>query len=124
MANLSWQLYTDCDEILELKPLCPELGALNLQVRKTEEYITQAVLDRPMQDMLLNVVDGCFPILNDSQMQIRQSEQVENGAQQNWIEVVWSESQVKWRLGALATYSKGLSSMNANFQTCFTYVHI
>jgi hypothetical protein len=120
MASLTWQLYTDCDDIVELKSLCPELGALNLQFRKTEEYIAQAVLDRPMQDMLLNVVDGCFAILKDLQMQIQEHQGVENAAHQSWNDVVWSENQIEWRVGRLGIYSKGLSSMNANFQRCFS----
>lgn len=118
MASLTWQLYIDCDEIFQLKSLCPELGALNLQFRKAEDYVSQGVLNRLMQDMLLNVVDGCYVILNGLEQQMQEYRKLEDTAQQNWNDVVWCKDQVQWRVGTLSIYSKGLSAMNANFSRC------
>jgi hypothetical protein len=118
MATLTWQLYNDCDEIFQLKALCPELGALNLQFRKVEDYITQDVLTKLMQDMLLNVVDGCYAILKELEQQTQDYKKLDDDVQQNWNTVVWGEGQVQWRVGMLGVYGKGLSAMNADFSRC------
>jgi hypothetical protein len=118
MASLTWQLYIDCDEIFQLKSLSPELGALNLQFRKAEDYVSQGVLNRLMQDMLLNVVDGCYVILRELEQQMQEYRKLEDTAQQDWNDVVWCEDQVQWRVGTLGIYGKGLSAMNTNFSRC------
>jgi Ankyrin repeats (3 copies)/Ankyrin repeats (many copies) len=115
MASLTWQLYIDCDEIFQLKSLCPELGALNLQFRKAEDYVSQGILNRLMQDMLLNVVDGCYVILKELEQQMQEYPKLGDTAQQEWNDVVWCEDQVQWRVGTLGVYVKGLGAMNTNF---------
>jgi hypothetical protein len=118
MASLTWELYIDCDEISQLKPLGPELGALNLQFRKAEDFVSQGVLNRLMQDMLLNVVDGCYVILKELEQQMQEYRKLEDTAQQDWNDVVWCEDQVQCRVGTLGIYGKGLSAMNTNFSRC------
>jgi len=122
MASLSWQLYVDCDEVIQLKPLCPDLGGLNLQFRKAVEYVCQGVLNRSLQDMMLNMVDGCYVILKELEQQTQQYRKLEEPEQQGWNDVIWSEDQIQWRVRMLGIYNKGLSAMNTNFSRYVYYL--
>jgi hypothetical protein len=115
LASLSRQLYVECDETIQLKPLYPDLGGLNLLFRKAEEYVCQGVLNRSLQDMLLNMVDGCYVILKELEQQTKQYQKLGEPEQRGWNDVVWSEDQIQWRVGMLGIYNKGLSAMNTKF---------
>ncbi|KAF4465923.1 NB-ARC domain-containing protein [Fusarium albosuccineum] len=116
VMDLTWSLYGECDEIAALRSLSPDLGALNNYFRRASDHIKHGTVDKLMQDMLLNLTDGCYGILLDLQQQIRHSTENEGSeSQEGWSSVVWADDQMAWRRKTLETYCHGIRALNANF---------
>ncbi len=112
MADLSWKLSNECEELtVTLQPIAKELEVLHVQFRKAKERLSQGILDRNMQDILLNTCDGCYGILNDLSQQIERNHQ--GGTADTWRAVVWGEDQMNWRKEMLVAYSQGLVALNS-----------
>ncbi|KAJ3518367.1 hypothetical protein NM208_g14540 [Fusarium decemcellulare] len=116
VMELTWTLYGECDEITALRSLSPNLGALNNYFRRASDHIKHGTVDKLMQDMLLNLTDGCYGILLDLQQQIRHSTENEGSeSDEGWSSVVWADDQMAWRRKTLETYCHGIRALNANF---------
>ncbi|KAF5004703.1 hypothetical protein FDECE_8814 [Fusarium decemcellulare] len=116
VMELTWSLYGECDEITALRSLSPDLGALNNYFRRASDHIKHGTVDKLMQDMLLNLTDGCYGILLDLQQQLRHSTENEGSeSQEGWSSVVWADDQMAWRRKTLETYCHGIRALNANF---------
>ncbi len=114
MADLSWRLSNECQEELTaaLRPIATELETLHVQFRKAKERLSQGILGKAMEDMLLNTCDGCYGILRTLSEQIQHNQQA--AASDKWRTVVWGEDQVKQHKEMLEIYSQGLASLNSD----------
>lgn len=111
MAELAYELYQECGEMIELRPLERWLGSLNLQFRTAKNHLNDGVLNKLMQDMLLNICDGCYHILGALQRQLQQHHKGETNNT-----VAWEESQISLSVGFLKEFDEGLHSLNAKFK--------
>jgi hypothetical protein len=61
LADLSWRLASECEELATtLQPITKALEILHVQFRKARQRLSQGILDKTMQDILLNTCDGCW----------------------------------------------------------------
>lgn len=122
LSELTWKLYGECDEIAALRCFSSKLGILNIQFRRASDHIKQGAVDNLMQDMLLNLTDGCYGILLNLEEQIKQSHQNHDlRSQEDWSKIVWGDDQISWRREALQVYCQGIEAMNTNITR---FVHI
>lgn len=112
MADLSWKLSNECDELTTmLRPIAKKLETLHVEFRKTKQRLSQGILDRCMQDIILNTCDGCYGILYNLSQEMQQSQQ--KATSDAWGSVVWGEEQLKCREEMLEAYGRGLAALNS-----------